>query len=67
MQFNITLTEWHNVVLKLLWLKDVNLKISFQYRIIDFSTEKLIHISKEMHESELEICAISADKLNRKI
>ena len=28
---------------------------------------KLIHMSKEMHESELEICAISADKLNKKI
>ena len=28
---------------------------------------KLIYISKEMHESELEIYAISADKLNKEI
>ena len=48
MQFNIMLTRWHDVVLELLWLKDINLKISFQHRMIDFSIEKLIHMSKEM-------------------
>ena len=29
MQFDIILTEWHDVVLELLWLKDIDLKISF--------------------------------------
>ena len=67
MQFNITLTEQHNVILELSWLEDINSKISFQHRIIDFLTGKLIHMSKEMSESELEICAISANNLKREI
>ena len=28
---------------------------------------KLIHMSKEMDESELEICAVITDELNKKI
>ena len=35
--------------------------------MIDFSTGKLIHMSKEISESELEICAISANNLKKKI
>ena len=67
MQFNIMLTEWHDVILELSWLKDVDLKISFWQRIIDFSTGKLVHMSKEMSESELKICTISANDLKKKI
>ena len=67
MQFNIILTKQYNIVLELLWLEDVNLKISFWYRIIDFSTEKLIHMSKEMQGSELEICIILTNDLKKKI
>ena len=67
MQFNITLTRQHNIILELLWLKDVDSKISFQHRTIDFSTGKLVHMSKEMSGSELEICTISADDLKKKI
>ena len=67
MQFDITLINRHDVVLELLWLEDINLKISFQHRMIDFSTGKLVHMSKEILESELEICAISADNLKKKI
>ena len=63
MQFNITLTEWHDVILELSWLKDINSKISFWCRTIDFSTGKLVHMSKEMSESGLEICAILTDNL----
>ena len=66
MQFNIILTKQHDVVLELSWLEDINSKISFQYRTIDFSTEKLVHMSKEMHELELEICAILTNELNKK-
>ena len=54
-------------MLELSWLKDINSKISFQCRTIDFSTGKLVHMSKEMHESELEISIILANKLNKKI
>ena len=61
------LTEWHDVILELLWLKDINSKISFWCRIIDFSIEKLIYISKEISESELEICAILTNDLKKKI
>ena len=61
------LIRQHDVVLELSWLKDINLKISFWHRIIDFSTEKLVHMSKEMWESELKICIILANKLNKKI
>ena len=67
MQFNITLIRQHNVILELLWLKDINSKISFWWRITDFSTGKLVHMSKEMSESELKICAILADNLKKKI
>ena len=67
MQFNITLIRQHDVILELLWLKDIDSKISFWYRIIDFLTEKLVHMSKEMSESELKICTISADNLKKKI
>ena len=61
------LIKWHNVILELLWLEDINLKISFWCRIIDFSMRKLIYMSKEMLESELEICTISANDLKKKI
>ena len=67
MQFNIMLTKQHNVILELSWLEDINSKISFWHRTIDFSTGKLVHMSKEMQESELEICIISVNKLNKKI
>ena len=67
MQFDIMLTEWHNVILELLWLEDVDLKISFWCRTIDFLTGKLVHMSKEMSGSELEICTISANDLKKKI
>ena len=67
MQFNITLIRQHDVVLELSWLENINLKISFQHRTIDFSTGKLVHMSKEMQESELEICAISVNNLKKKI
>ena len=67
MQFNIMLIEQHNVVLELSWLKDINSKISFWHRTIDFSTGKLVHMSKEMSESELEICVILTDDLKKKI
>ena len=67
MQFNIILIRQHNVVLELSWLKDINSKISFWHRTIDFSTGKLVHMSKEMSESELEICTISANDLKKKI
>ena len=67
MQFNIMLTRWHDVVLELSWLEDIDLKISFQCRTIDFSTGKLVHMSKEMSGSGLEICAILTDNLKKKI
>ena len=67
MQFNITITDKHNVVLELLWLQDVNLKISFWHWMIDFSIEKLVHMSKEMLESDLQICTISADKFKKEL
>ena len=35
--------------------------------MIDFLTGKLVHMSKEIQESELEICTILANKLNKKI
>ena len=54
-------------MLELSWLEDINSKISFWYKIIDFLTGKLIHMSKEMHESELKIYAILTNKLNKKI
>ena len=35
--------------------------------MIDFSIEKIVYISKEMLESDLEICIISVNKLKKKI
>ena len=35
--------------------------------MIDFLMRKLIYISKEMSESALKICAISVNKLKKKI
>ena len=67
MQFDITITDKHNVVLELLWLQYVNSKISFWHWTIDFSTGKLVHMSKEMSESDLQICTISADELKKKL
>ena len=61
------LIRQHDVVLELLWLEDVNSKISFWYKIIDFLTEKLVYMSKEMLESGLEICVILANNLKKKI
>ena len=61
------LTEQHNVILELSWLKDIDLKISFQHRTIDFLMRKLVHMSKKMLESELEICTILADDLKKEI
>ena len=67
MQFNIMLIRQHNVILELSWLEEINLKISFWCRIIDFLIRKLIHMSKEIQESELEIYAILANDLKKKI
>ena len=61
------LTNRHDIMLELSWLKDINLKISFWWHIIVFSTRKLVHMSKEMSELTLEIYAISADKLKKEI
>ena len=35
--------------------------------MLDFLTEKLVHMSKEILGSDLQICAISADKLKKKL
>ena len=67
MRFNIMLTDKHNVVLGLLWLQDVNPKISFQHQTIDFLMRKLVHMSKGMLGSDLQICAISANKLKQEL
>ena len=67
MQFDITLTNRYNVVLELLWLQNVNLKISFWYQILNFLIEKLVHMSKEMLRSDLQICTILANKLKREL
>ena len=67
MQFNIMLIRQHNIVLELSWLEDIDLKISFWCRMIDFSTGKLVHMSKEMSESGLEICTILTNNLKKKI
>ena len=66
MKFDIIITEINDIVLKLSWLKEFNLNISFKYLIIDFLTEKLVYINKRL-ESEIEICTISADKLKKKV
>ena len=67
MWFDITLISRHNVMLELLWLHNINSKISFQCWTINFSMRKLVHMSKEMLGSDLQICAISADKLKKKL
>ena len=67
MQFDITLTDKHNVVLELLWLQNIDLKISFQQWTINFLTGKLVHMSKEMLGLNLQICTISANKLKQKL
>ena len=67
MWFNIMLISKHDVVLELLWLQNVNSKISFQCQTINFSVRKLVHMSKEMLGSDLQICAISADELKQKL
>ena len=67
MWFDIMLTDKHDVVLELLWLYDVDLKISFWCWIINFSMRKLVPMSKEMLGSDLQICTISADKLKKEL
>ena len=67
MQFNIMLISKHDIMLELLWLEDISLKISFWQHIINFSTEKLVHMSKEMLRSALKICIILVNKLKKKI
>ena len=67
MQFNIMITDKHDVVLELLWLQDVNSKISFQCWMINFLTGKLVYMSKEMLGSDLQICTILTNKLKKKL
>ena len=67
MQFNITLISKHNAVLKLLWLYNIDLKISFQHQMINFLTGKLVHMSKEMLGSDLQICTILINKLKQEL
>ena len=67
MQFDIMIISKHDVVLELLWLYDINSKISFWCQTINFLTGKLVHMSKEMLELNLQICAISADELKQKL
>ena len=67
MWFDITLISKHDVVLELLWLQNVNSKISFWNQTIDFLIGKLVHMSKEMLGSDLQICTILTDKLKQKL
>ena len=67
MWFNITLISKHNIVLELLWLQNVNSKISFWHQIINFSVRKLVHMSKEILESDLQICTISVNELKQEL
>ena len=67
MQFNITLISRHVVMLELLWLQNINFKISFWHWIINFLTGKLVYMSKEMLGLNLQICAISANKLKKEL
>ena len=67
MQFDIMLISKHDIVLELLWLQNINSKISFWYQTINFSTGKLVHMSKEMLESDLQICTISVNELKQKL
>ena len=67
MQFNIMLTNRHDIVLELSWLQNVDLKISFWHQTLNFSTGKLVHMSKEMLKLDLQICAILTDKLKKKL
>ena len=66
-QFNIMLISRHDIMLELLWLINIDLKISFQYWIINFLIEKLVYMSKEIEELALEICIILVNKLKKKI
>ena len=66
MRFNIMTMRINDVVLKLSWLEEFDSNISFRHQIINFLTEKLVHINKELR-SEIEIYAISSDKLKKKI
>ena len=54
-------------MLELSWLINIDLKISFQHQIINFSTEKLVYINKEIKEWVLKICTILVNKLKKKI
>ena len=67
MQFNIMLISKHDVVLELLWLQNVDSKISFWWWTINFSTGKLVHMSKGMLGLDLQICAISVNKLKQEL
>ena len=66
MKFDIMITKINNIVLKLLWLEEFDSDISFKCQIIDFLTEKLVHMNKRLG-SEIKICTISLNKLNKKI
>ena len=67
MQFDITLTNKHDVVLELLWLQNIDFKISFWCQMINFSTGKLVYMSKEMLKLNLQICTILTDKLKKEL
>ena len=67
MWFNIMLISKHNVVLELLWLQNIDLRISFWCQTINFSMRKLVHMSKEMLKLDLQICTFLTDELKREL
>ena len=66
MRFDITAAETNNIILELSWLKEFDLNISFRRQIINFLTEKLVHMNRELR-SEVKICAIFSDKLKKEL
>ena len=66
MRFDITVTGKHDVVLGLPWLEEVDPAIGFRQRTIRFSTGKPVRMGHGLG-SVMEICAISADELNKEI
>jgi hypothetical protein len=67
MQFDITVTGQHDLVLGLPWLRDVNPSINWARQTMDFSSGRRVKLSEDAPERSLKICALSSTEFKKEI
>ena len=67
MQFDITVTGTHDIVLGLPWLKEANPQINWARQMMHFPQGWKVPLSEDLPDDGIEICAISSNQFRDEI